>query len=65
MKRHRCKGGHDWRERRRSPGTFACQGCGTLFPCRGVCEHIDCRDAKGDRRSPPGVIVIEWEVATP
>jgi hypothetical protein len=51
MKRHRCKGPHDWRERKRSPGTFECAGCGSVFPCRHACEHIDCLDKRGDERA--------------
>lgn len=42
---------HDWRPLQRGSKFEKCANCGTLFPCRGKCEHLDCCWVKGD--APP------------
>lgn len=35
---------HEWRELK--SGVEKCVRCGTRFPCRGACTHVDCEDRR-------------------
>ncbi len=35
-----------WDETRN--GSLRCAACGTYFPCRNLCEHLDCAEEHGE-----------------
>lgn len=38
---------HNWAPMKRGSKFEKCTLCGTTFPCRHVCQHLDCRLVKG------------------
>lgn len=51
---HKNETGHAWVERPRADGAY-CAHCKTPFPCRTHCDHVDCRQARGESEPPSGV----------
>ena len=39
---------HTWERLRRGSNRERCTLCGTVYPCRHACEHVDCRCARGE-----------------
>ena len=53
----KCKPTHH-RDRVRRSGRVKCEVCNDVYPCKKVCIHIDCAEAKDDFSGLPSWIAV-------